>query len=113
MNRLLLAVAAVLPLVGCTTPVPTQPADPKVVAEIVGDCVGSGLFVQVNGEATGVATAIPVVGLAIGILGQLVDLGITQVCANPAMYAGDLAAFRSLLALMQQKNVAMRRGVMR
>jgi hypothetical protein len=35
------------------------------------------------------------------------------VCANPAMYAGDLAAFKSLLALMQQKNGAMKNGAMR
>jgi hypothetical protein len=100
-------------LSGCGTPVPTQPADPKVVAEIVQACTGSGLFVAVNGLAT---SAVPVPGLAIA--GQLVDAGITNICANPEQYAADAAMIAGLVKSLeafaqQQKTAAMRRGTMR
>jgi hypothetical protein len=95
-------------LAGCAGT--TQPADPKVVAEIVQACTGSGLFVAVNSLAT---SAVPVPGLAIA--GQLLDAGITQVCANPEMYAADVSTIEWLiknLSALKQK-AAMRGGVMR
>jgi hypothetical protein len=106
----LLAAAVVLSLMGCAGgTVPTQPADPKVVAEIVQACTGSGLFVAVNSLAT---SAVPVPGLAIA--GQLLDAGITQVCANPEMYAADVSTvewvIKNLSAIMGKKAV-MRRAV--
>jgi hypothetical protein len=106
----LLAAAVVLSctLAGCGA-VPTQPADPKVVAEIVQACTGSRLFVAVNSLAT---SAVPVPGLAIA--GQLLDAGITQVCANPEQYAADAAMIQWLvknLSALAQQQKAMQRGM--
>lgn len=94
-------------LSACGT-VPTQPADPAVVARIVQICLNSGLF-KLAGDGI---SLIP--GAALPV--QVIDAGIDKVCANPAAFAADVSTVQWLvknLAAVAQRKAAMRRGILR
>lgn len=63
---------------------PPQPADPKVTADVIKACTGSGLFKMADGTA---ATLVPSLELPVA----LVNAGIDRICADPAAVAGDIA----------------------
>lgn len=94
MKRLLSASLA-LGLAACGAVGTPPPADPKVTAEIVNVCMGSGLFVAINSTLT---SLVPVPGVAIA--GSLVDAGVMQVCADPARFARDASTVIWLVKLL-------------
>ena len=93
---LALAGCTAAPPIGALVPPAAQPAVAQSAAAVeqkfAALCVGSGLFVLVNGWAT---SSVPVPGLALA--GQLVDAGVDKVCADPARFAADASTIEWLV----------------
>lgn len=95
-------VLASLVLASCSTSVPPQPANPKVVSDIVSACTIDGVFKNVGGRL--VLQSLPYVGAA----DSIIAVGIDRVCSDPQRYAGDLATaswvLRNLRAILRRSS---------
>lgn len=78
-----LAFAAPLALGACGLVTP-QPADPRVVLEIVRACTYSGFFKMADGA---LVAAVPAVSLPV----SLVNAGVDRVCEAPEKFASDIS----------------------
>jgi len=94
------SLALPLALAGCVGAVTPPPPDPAVVQEIGTVCEASGLFEAADGTLT---MFLPAATLPVDVL----NAGVDVVCANPAQFAGDIAAVnwlvRNLNAYLVQK----------
>ncbi len=89
-----LTYAFLIGLAGCSS-ITQQPADPKVVSEIVSVCMRSGYFKIINGV---IGLAVPTASLPI----SLISAGVDQVCMKPEQYASDAATIDWLIKNFNQ-----------
>jgi hypothetical protein len=96
-SRVRYLVFVALFVVSSCSSVVQQPADPKIVQDIVSVCTASGFFKFANGI---VSIAFPAAGLPISI----VNAGIDKVCMDPTTFAADASTVQWLVNNLLKQN---------
>lgn len=88
MKKQIMALGLTLAVTSACAAIPPQPANPKVVNDIMIACTVDGMF-QSNGGRLVLNTAAAGFPGAPIITG-LIQAGVDKVCANPTLYASDI-----------------------